>query len=331
VKRSNRLLILLGLILAIAGGVGAVVVANGGGGGGATNPAGPSASISATPTPEPTVQVVVATQDIHAGDTIKAEMVGLKSITISERDALGGDSFPSVDQVIGRIAGSDIGTGKAIVASRDFISTSGAVTEGKDISGAITKGMVAISMELDQTNGVGTLIVPGDHVDIILSVYVDSLAITATDANKVAIGLPGGKDVTSKMLIRNRRILATLLAPVATTPGGAAVANASAPAMPTAPPSAGVVQFSGRHMIAIVEVMPEEAEVIRWAQREEKLDPQNYIDLAFALRSRADDDTKGSHTDTGGITYYQLVKNYGVLPPDPRAILPATLGIVIQW
>jgi Flp pilus assembly protein CpaB len=330
VKRSNRLLILLGLIVAISGAVAAAVVANGsgGGGGGNGNQAGPSASPTATP--EPTVQVVVAKQDIHAGDQIKAAMVGLKPMAISERDALGADTFSSVDQVIGKIAGSDISNGKAIVASRDFISNSGAVAEGKDLSGAITQGMVAVSMELDQTNGVGTLIVPGDHVDIILSVYVDALAVTATDTNKNSIVLPGGKDVTAKMVIRNRRILATLLAPVAPAQGGAATANPS-PGLATPAPSVAVVQFDSRHMLAIVEVMPEEAEVIRWAQREEKVDPQNYIDLSFALRSRADDDTKASHTDTAGITYYQLVKNYGVLPPDPRAILPATLGIVIQW
>jgi Flp pilus assembly protein CpaB len=327
VKRSNRLLILLGLIVAISGAVAAAVVANGSGGGGNANQAGSSAS--PTPTPEPTVQVVVAKQDIHAGDQITAEMVGLKPITLSERDALGADTFSSVDQVIGNIAGSDIGNGKAIVASRDFISTSGAVSEGKDLSGAITKGMVAVSMEIDQTNGVGTLIVPGDHVDIILSVYVDALALTAPDAAKNSIVLAGGQQVTSKMVIRNRRILATLLPP-AEPVGGAPTANPS-PLGATPAPSAGVIQFNSRHMVAIVEVMPEEAEVIRWAQRAEKLDPQNYIDLSFALRSRADDDTKGSHTDTAGITYYQLVQNYGVLPPDPRAMIPSKLGIVIQW
>ena len=322
-KRSNRLLILLGLIVAISGAVAAAVVANGSGGGGSAGP-----TSSPTPTPEPTVQVVVAKQDIHAGDQITAGMVGLKVMAISERDALGPDTFSNVDDVIGNIAGSDIKNGTAIVASRDFISTSGAVSEGKDLSAAIAQGMVAVSMEIDQTNGVGTLIVPGDHVDIILSVYVESLALTGPDAAKNNIVLAGGQQVTSKMVIRNRRILATLLPP-AVPAGAAPTANPSPVNTPA--PSAGVIAFNSRHMIAIVEVMPEEAEVIRWAQRAEKVDPQNYIDLSFALRSRADDDAKSSHTDTAGVTYYQLVQNYGVLPPDPRAIIPAKLGVVIQW
>jgi hypothetical protein len=91
------------------------------------------------------------------------------------------------------------------------------------------------------------------------------------------------------------------------------------------------VQFNQRHMLVVVEVMPEEAEIINWAQRDELTAARNYIDLSVALRSRLDDAAKASHTDTGGITYYQLVQNYGVLPPDPRAVIPAKLGLVIQW
>ena len=327
-KRSNRLLILLGLIIAISGAVGAAVVANGGsGGGGGQNQAGPTAS--PTPTLEPTVQVVVARQDIHAGDQIKAEMVGLKPMTLSERNVYGPGTFSTVADVIGKIAGSDIGKDKAIVAGRDFVSMSGAAVEGKDLSGSVAKGMVAVSIEVDQTTGVGTLIVPGDHVDVILSVYVPTIAITGVKASQNSVlNIPGGTEVTTKMVIRNRRILATLLPPVE-VPLNQPSANASPLATPA--PTAAIVQFTQRHMMAIVEVMPEEAEVINWAQRAELQTPRNYIDLSLALRSRADDDTKASHTDTGGINYYQLIQNYGVLPPDPRAQIPSKLGLVIQW
>ena len=326
-KRSNRLLILLGLIVAISGAVAAAVVANGSGGGTTSN--GPNPTTSPTPTPEPTVQVVVAKQDIHAGDTITAAMLTLKSMTLSERDALGGGTFASVDQVVGRIAGSDISNGKAIVDSRDFVTNGGAAVEGADLAGSIAQGMDAVSMEVDQVTGVGTLLVPGDHVDIILSVYVDQLAITGVKAGTTTVlNFPASPQVTTKMVIRNRRVLATLLAPAA--PEGAAVTNTAAPLV-TPAPSAPLVQFNQRHMLVVVEVMPEEAEVINWAQRAELTAARNYIDLSVALRSRLDDAAKASHTDTGGITYYQLVQNYGVLPPDPRAVIPAKLGLVIQW
>ena len=43
-------------------------------------------------------------------------------------------------------------------------------------------------------------------------------------------------------------------------------------------------------MMVILEVTPDEAEILRWAQRAEKTDPQNYIDLSLALRSDKDND-----------------------------------------
>jgi Flp pilus assembly protein CpaB len=316
VKRSNRLLILLGVLLAVAGGVAAIVLANGGGGGGGGSTASPTA------TPEPTVQVVVAKADINLGDTITASMVGVQTMTVSQHNALGQDTYSSTDQVIGKIAGGKITSGQVLVAGRDLL-TPGSMADGTDIAGAISPGMVAVSMEVDQTNGVGTLIVPGDHVDIILSVYTDPLAISSKDAAGNTISVTdGAQALTSKMLIQNRKVLATLVPPP--TPGAT-----TAPGAAAAAPTTALVQFSGRTMIAIVEVSPDEAEIIRWAQRAEAQGTQNYIDLAFALRSSQDN----SATDavTPGITFKMLVDQYGVLPPDPRGLLPADLAKGIQW
>ena len=52
------------------------------------------------------------------------------------------------------------------------------MADGQDIAGAVASGMVAVTMEVDQVNGVGTLIVPGDHVDIVLSVWMDQFGIS---------------------------------------------------------------------------------------------------------------------------------------------------------
>lgn len=319
VKRSSRLIVLLGVVLAIAGGVAAIVLANGAGSNGGIPAPSPTA------TPEPTVTVVVAKVDINLGDTITTSMVGVQTMTVSQRDALGQDTFSSVDQVIGKIAGGQITSGQVLMPSRDILSP-GSMTDGTDISGAISPGMVAVSVEVDQTNGVGTLIVPGDHVDIILSVYTDQIAISGKNASGNIIPLTGGQQVTSKIVIQNRRILATLLQPSAAVPTAAPVANATAAA--PAPTSA-IVQFTERTMIAIVEVTPDEAEIIRWAQRAETEGTQNYIDLAFALRSTKDN--SAPPVVTPGITFKMLVDKYGVLPPDPRGILPADLAQGIQW
>ena len=82
-------------------------------------------------------------------------------------------------------------------------------------------------------------------------------------------------------------------------------------------------------MIAVIEVKPDEAEILRWAQREEKQDPQNYIDLSVALRS--DKDNALPNAVTPGITYKMLVDKYLVLPPDPRALIPPDIAKNLQW
>ena len=331
-KRSNRLLILLGLLIAISASLAAAAYVSSGGGGGTSN-----AEASATPTPEPTVEVVAAATDIPAGTQITAEMLQMKTVTISERDAYGSDTFDKIDNVVDRLAGSDITKDQVIVASKDLLAP-GSFLDGKSLRDSIRPGMVAISMELDQTNGVGTIIVPGDHVDVILSVWVDQMSLTFKDANGNTFNFTGGHEVTSKMVIQDCRVLATLLPPAsAPNPTVAAGANASAPLVTPAPTSA-TVQFTGRHMIAVIEVLPDEAEVIRWAQRAEKNDSQNYIDLALVLRSSKDDtDTRDTSCDgapcikTSGVTFRVLVEKYKVLPPDPSWTLPAELRVKVQW
>jgi len=320
VKRSNRLLVLFGLIFALVGGGLAFVVASGGSG------TGTGARPSATPTAEPMTTVVRATQDINLGDQIAAAMVESKPISVSERAKLGPDTFTTVDEVIGKIAGGKISTGEPLVGSRDFLDP-GSMTDGRDIAGAIASGYVGVAIELDQINGVGTLIVPGDRVNIILSIYVDQLPLSNTTNPKLAIAVPGGKDVTTKMVIQNRKVISTLLPPPVAAAGAASVANASA--APVAAPTTPLVHNDGRHMIAIIEVKPDEAEIIRWAQREEKTDTQSYIDLSVALRS--DKDNALPNADTPGITFKMLVVKYGVLPPDPRAIIPADIAANLQW
>jgi Flp pilus assembly protein CpaB len=317
VRRSNRLIILLGVFLALIGGLATAVVITTGGGGGGT------ASASPSPTAEPTVTVIVAKKDISLGDRITAEMVGAESLTISQAAALGGDTFSDPNQVIGKVAGGQITAGQVLIGSRDFLKA-GEMVDGQDIAGAISSGMVAVAMQVDQINGVGTLVVPGDRVDIILSVYTEQVSLTVKDQNDVSIAVGGGQAVTTKMIIQNRKVLATLLPPVEGT--GTTTTASGAPEAGATP---AIVQNNGRLMIVILEVTPADAEVLRWAQRAEKQDPQNYIDLSLALRSTKDADS--GDTSTTGITFKMLVDKYGVLPPDPRGLLPPDLARGISW
>jgi Flp pilus assembly protein CpaB len=313
------LLILVGILLAVTGGIGAVVIASGGGSKTSAPSAGPSI------TPEPTVQVVIAKKDIAAGVQITADMVTTSQEKVSEVSAAG-DTFHDASTLTGRITAASIPKGQIIVGSRDLL-TPGSMTDGQSIAGSVASGMVAVTMEVDQINGVGTLIVPGDRVDIVLSVYVPSLGYDSIkDPTGTSIKIDSAKDVTTKMLIQNRRVLGTLLPPA----GGAAnPANPSSSAAPLPVATTPIVQNTGRHMIVAVEVTAGEAEVLRWAQREEVTDPQNYIDLSLALRSSQDNDLPDATTP--GITFKMLVDKYGVLPIDQRAIIPSDIAKNIQW
>ena len=318
VKRSNRLLILLGVFLAVIAMMAVVVI----GGGGTTG----GAKASPTPTPEPQVQVVIAKVDMALGDRITADMVDVQTMTLSERDELGVDTFSNPTQVVGKVVGGQIIKGTPLSASA-FLSP-GSITKGQDLASAIAPGRVAVAMEVDQVNGVGTLIVPGDHVDVILSVWVDELEIQYMDEDsgwEVKVG--GNPAVTTKMVIQNRKVLVTLLPQAEATeePAPAAAGTAT----PEPKPSAETVANTGQHMIVIVELLPEEAEVIRWAQRMEITDPQNYISLGLALRSDKDNDAPP--VKTAGITFRQLVTIYGVLPPDGRGIIPEDIAKQITW
>jgi Flp pilus assembly protein CpaB len=156
---------------------------------------------------------------------------------------------------------------------------------------------------------------------------MDQIGLTNTDSNKTSIDLKGGSQVTTKTVIQNRKVLITLLAPLEAAANAAPAPGTSG--APVAVPTQPVVQNSGRHMLVVLEVKPDEAEILRWAQREEKTDPQNYIDLSLALRS--DKDNTLPDAITPGITFKMLVDKYGVLPLDPRGILPPDLAKGISW
>src|SRR5664280_767491 len=101
VKRSNRILILVGIFLAAIAFVGVVAIANTGGG---------TTSTSATPTPtlEATTPVVFAARDINVGETITNDMVTVQQVTVSQAAKYGTDTFSKVDQVTNKIAAGSI-------------------------------------------------------------------------------------------------------------------------------------------------------------------------------------------------------------------------------
>jgi Flp pilus assembly protein CpaB len=315
VKRSNRLLILIGFVLAACAFVGVVLIANNSAGGGG------NATSAPTPTPEKMTTVVVASVDINLGDKITAQNVKTKQVTISEKIALGPDTYSTTDEVIGMVAGGSITASQPLHSGTDFLPP-GSMAAGRSIAGGIAPDMLGMSMEVDQINGVGTLIVGGDHVDVILAMRAPTLKISGVvTKGKHEISVDASTGSTSKLILQNRKVLTVLLPQAEAKPEAG---TSAAPAKTSA-----TISNNGQHMIVILEVTPQEAEIIRYAQREEADDSQNYISLGLALRSDKDNDK--APVTTTGITFARMVQLYGVLPPDSRAIIPTDLLSGIQW
>jgi len=142
------LVLLVGIFLAIVAFVLIAVLLGGGGGGGGT------VRQSEAPT---TVAIVVAAQDIDLGATIQAADVSTKDVPVDQRPS---DSFTDTSFVVGQIARMKVTSGQYI--SRSVFTAGGGINNIQ-----VPAGLVGISVQVDQISGVGTIVKPGDFVDVI--------------------------------------------------------------------------------------------------------------------------------------------------------------------
>ncbi len=113
-KRSNRLILLIGLLLAVGAFVAIIVVFQNRG-----TTSGPAVT---------TTKVVVARQDIPLGDQITAQRLDYKDIDLTAKTP---DMFDDVGKVIGKTSRANILTG-AILTQSDFTSTGGQDVDASD-------------------------------------------------------------------------------------------------------------------------------------------------------------------------------------------------------
>lgn len=281
-KRSNRLMLVLGVVLAVMA-FGAVLVF------------GPAPASSQPAEPE-MVNVVTAATDIPLGTPLAAELLSTVQRPIT--DAV--DTYRSPDDVLGLVARRPITAGAAL-SSQDFESGSGAA--GAQVVRALEPGQRAIAVPVDMISGVGALIAPGDAVDVILAISdVDAKfpgVINDPQPNPEGPPLETIDDVingtTVKVLVQNVPVLG-LMEP----PGGTENGNVVDPV--TGQPVVG-------RMIALLSVTPQEAELIRFTQ----------LDGNLSLVLRGPGDSAAENVTTTGVTLRTLVEEYGVVPP--RAVV----------
>jgi pilus assembly protein CpaB len=295
-KRSNRLVLLIGVFLAVVAFVGiAVILGNGGTGGG-----------NAQPSAVTTLPTVIAIQDIPLGTVIKAEMVKTEPRNVSTERKPG--AFANPELIIGQTTRRPITAGAQLEAA-DFTDTG--IIEKLNVPA----GKLAMAIQVDQVSGVGTLIKSGDYVDMVVGITGDKFPVVTLDQNTKSITVVAGLNSTSvKLLLSGMQVLGTLLAP----PPAAAQGAAPAPAASGGPSTT----LTGGQEMVIVAVDAQQAEVLKFAQ----LDGS----ISLALRSPVDFvDASGAPIIpippiTKGITLKQLVDLYGVIQPRlVEAILPA--------
>jgi pilus assembly protein CpaB len=289
-KRSNRLILLIGLFLAVVAFVGVILLTNNGGSGTGT---------PATPT---TAKIVVAAQDIPLGTAITGPMVTTKDVALADKPA---DSYALPEAVIGKIVRTDVTSG-GYISTSTFSSTASLV----DVGQLLDAGLGAISVQVDQVSGVGTLVKPGDRVDVVLSmndpvknpVVVEKAPTKegqppSTVRNFAAVN-PLLNSTTVKVLVQNVQVVGTILPPPPAAASGAQSTTG------TTTQGAGTT-LNGQSQIVILALTAQQAELVRFTQ----LDGN----LSLVLRSPKDKDAPA--VKTSGITLRQLVDSYGVIPP----------------
>ena len=276
-KRSNRLVLLIGVLLAVVAFVAVVVLFN------------QQKPVSTVATTLPTVY---SRTSIPLGAVINLDMLETKQVDLAVRPA---DAFGDTGLVVGKTARAEIPTG-ALITSAFFSAGAGGQT---DVTSLLEPGLRAIAVQVDQTSGVGTLINVGDRVDLVVGLTgVDKFPLVTLDTTTESLsGVSGYNSTTTKLILQNMQVIGTLVPP--TEPAAAG---------PDSGPS-----LTGAQQLVILGVTAQQAEVIKFAQMDGQItlvlrSPNDFRDAnGNAVNPVAD--------QTSGIVLRTLIDQYGVLPP----------------
>jgi pilus assembly protein CpaB len=293
-KRSNRLVLLVGIFLAVVAFVGIVLLMS-------NNPTpGPGPN-----QPDPTVTTrVIAVQDIPLGMTITDEMVDTQTgVPVAQVSA---NAMKDQAQVIGEIARRPI-TAQQEITSADIGITG--VGQCEEVRTPAT--FRAMAVQVDQVSGVGTLIKPGDYVDALVGFTGDKFPVVTVDPDSDTISVVSGLNSTSvKLLLQGMQVLCTLLPPVPAEQQGQGDGEPG-------------TTLTGQQQIVVISVTPQQAEVIKFAQMDGNMslilrNSQEFFDPVTG------EPIPGPADPTTGVTLKVLVDGgYNVLPPEViEAVLP---------
>jgi Flp pilus assembly protein CpaB len=268
---------------------------------------------TSNPPPVTQLQTVYATVDIPLGTQVTSDMVATHQVDVTTRSAT---AFSNITDVVGQIIRTQVTANTDLNAG--MFASSGIVAS---VTPNLDKGMRAMSVQVDQVTGVGTLIQTGDHVDVIIG-FGGSTAGSSCGTGfqldnvdpKTGVITPvsalGGSSI--KMIVQSSKVVGTLLPPPTAAAQGAAASGA---------PSG--TSLNGQQEIVLLQVTAQQAEVIRYGQVDGCLSlvlrsPKDYVDA-----STPPNPVVPPLDPTTGVILKTLVDQYGVLPPQIiQVVLP---------
>jgi Flp pilus assembly protein CpaB len=300
VKRSNRLVILVGVLLAVLAFVGIVILLNGNTGG--------------TSNEKPkTVTVMIAKADIAIGDPVTPEKVEAKDVAA---EAVLGTRIASATQLTGSPALYDIPKGAQV--SQEAVNLVGGNTVCVECQ--LKPGERAIAFQVDRVTGLDFLLQPGDHIDVVAASDVQPVQETQDSilARKADKTLPPRYELvnglnnfrTVKAILQDRRVLYVSATRIKSVQ--AATATPSPGQAAQAQP-----QQDLEVVIIVIAGTDQDAELIKFAQS--NLGEQGA--LTAILRDTQDTE---SEVKTTGVSLELLIRTYGV--PIPNLIVLPTPG-----
>jgi pilus assembly protein CpaB len=279
VRRTSRLVLLLGIFLAALTFV-VVLFLQG------TPNTGPGGNPGA-PTPPPDVSVFVAAADIPVGTVVTADTVSTlfapKTVPAGAAET---NYLQDTSQAIGKTFRVTALTGQQI-HSTDF--------QNRAVPLTVPAGKRAFPIQVNELTGVLNLLDVGDSIDLLISLRGDAFPVVQVldDGSVTVVSGINPLSVKLPLLLQDVQIIGVLDAPAPAPAEGQA-----APAASTKP------AITGANKMLVLAVTPQQAEVLLFAQSTGTLEA--------ILRPASD---AGQTVETTGIILKSLVDKYGILPP----------------
>ena len=285
-KRSNRLVILVGVLLAILAFVAVVILLN------------QRPTTGDDPAEDPKATVLVATRDIAIGDQVTPEDVEIAEV---DPEAVSGSALADPSQLRNRVALFEVPQG-AQVNEEVFGQLGGTV----DIVGQLQPGEKAVAVQVDRVTGLDFLVKQGDQIDLIVAQNLQVLQPTADslenpDQPPRFETIPGLENArTVKAVLQDKRVL--YVSETRIQPEGQ-----PEPSPDPAEPAGPEVETPIERVIIVFAGTDADAELIKFAMRDD-----TEIGAFTAVLRHPDDD---EIEDTEGLTIDSLIELYGVPIP----------------